>query len=136
MIASSLLKIGDMYRNGIVGYIKNPKDVGYVEGEQHGFIVSINDVLGDYGCNWSDAQRACSELDGNGSGVWRLPSITELKILYGNRGVIGGFKEVGYWSSTDEGTKNDAYIQIFNKASLCNHDEKTAHHSVRAVQDF
>ena len=31
---------------------------------------------------------------------WRLPSIEELKILFINKDLIGGFKDDYYWSST------------------------------------
>jgi hypothetical protein len=33
---------------------------------------------------------------------WRLPSIEELKILFINKDLIGGFKDDYYWSSTVE----------------------------------
>ena len=45
--------------------------------------------------NWEDAKKACRAL---GKG-WRLPTISELNILYTNRNKIGGFVSNYYWSS-------------------------------------
>ena len=49
------------------------------------------------GMNWDDAKEACRTL---GKG-WRLPSKTELNILYKNKKKIGGFSDDSYWSSTE-----------------------------------
>ena len=46
---------------------------------------------------WSDAKEACKTL---GKG-WRLPTKTELNILYKNKDKIGGFSDYFYWSSTE-----------------------------------
>jgi hypothetical protein len=45
--------------------------------------------------NWEAANLACRSL---GKG-WRLPTISELNILYTNRNKIGGFVSNYYWSS-------------------------------------
>jgi hypothetical protein len=45
--------------------------------------------------NWENAKLACRAL---GKG-WRLPTISELNILYTNRNKIGGFVSNYYWSS-------------------------------------
>jgi len=42
---------------------------------------------------WDDAVIACKAL---GSG-WRLPTKSELNLLYKNKGKIGGFAPEGYW---------------------------------------
>jgi len=47
--------------------------------------------------NWDDAKEACRALGKS----WRLPSKTELNILYKNRKKIGGFSDYFYWSSTE-----------------------------------
>jgi hypothetical protein len=38
---------------------------------------------------------------GGGKNDWFLPSLDELIELYSMRGVIGGFREDNYWSSTE-----------------------------------
>jgi hypothetical protein len=52
--------------------------------------------------NWDDAKKSCRAL-GNG---WRLPTKTELNILYKNREKIGGFRDDIYWSSTEYDNSN------------------------------
>ena len=56
-----------------------------------------------------DAKEACRAL---GKG-WRLPTKTELNILYKSRKEIGGFTNIYYWSSS-EYDLNDTWIQNFN----------------------
>jgi hypothetical protein len=46
---------------------------------------------------WDEAKKSCQAL---GSG-WRLPTKTELRILYKNRYKIGGFRNTFYWSSSE-----------------------------------
>ena len=55
-------------------------------------IRAIDPDLSDY-----PAFKACSDM---GSG-WYLPSKDELNRLYSNKAAIGGFSDVGYWSSTE-----------------------------------
>ena len=49
---------------------------------------------------WAAAKQAC---ESNGK---RLPLFEELDTLYANRGAIGGFSAVPYWSATEEDTNN------------------------------
>jgi hypothetical protein len=42
--------VGDHYKGGIVGYIFESGDVGYVEGETHGYIVHYNNSSIGWGC--------------------------------------------------------------------------------------
>lgn len=59
--------------------------------------------------NWDDAKSAATAA---GSG-WRLPTKAELKIMYDNRTIIGGFDTSSgeYWSSEESGTS--AWIYTF-----------------------
>ena len=58
--------------------------------------------------SWSDAVTAASAY---GSG-WHLPTKTELKVLYEQKNMVGGFAKDDYWSST-ELDSNSAWIQGF-----------------------
>ena len=77
---------------------------------------------------WEDAKRACESL-GNG---WRLPTKDELKILYKNRDIIGGFKLLAYWSSS-EFNYSDAWGLDFLDGTL-NYYGKDSSIGARAVR--
>ena len=71
---TSIKKVGDLIR------------IGNLE-------VALNDF--SERMNWDEANEACSSL-GRG---WRLPSLSELKILYKNKNKIGSFNDNIYWAS-------------------------------------
>lgn len=48
---------------------------------------------------WDDAMNAC---DGLGDG-WRLPTRLELLLMHINQDGLGGFADINYWSSTEDG---------------------------------
>ena len=72
--------------------------------------------------------------DGGGYDDWFLPSKDELNKLYTNKGVIGGFADNNYWSSS-ELLANNAWGQDFIHGGQYHYDKrKTAR--VRAVRAF
>jgi Protein of unknown function (DUF1566) len=80
--------------------------------------------------NWNDARMACGAL-GDG---WRLPSKLELNILYENKTIIGLFRNVTYWSSTEyPGFRYPVWVLNFLNGSQY-HLFKTSMHNVRAVR--
>ena len=119
----SLLKIGDNYQGGIIGYILQRGDPGFDYGVQHGLIVAPSDQstsvnLGTYGsgiqyvtpddigAGQSNTTLVapnvsmggiyiCDNLVLNSKTDWFLPSKNELMKIYENRIIIGGFITTG-----------------------------------------
>jgi hypothetical protein len=70
---------------------------------------------------WNKAIRYCKALSAFGHHDWRMPSLGELAVQFGNRADIGGFNETGkmrnasgyYWSSLQVG-EGAAWGQLFS----------------------
>ena len=113
-----------------------PGDVG-----PHGGIVYFVDASGEHGLeakaadeintlNWNEAVIAASAYGAE----WRLPSKTELKLLYEQRSLVGGFANDDYWSAT-ELDSNSAWIQGFFNGDQDRYN-KYSTLRVRAVRPF
>ena len=58
-------------------------------------IISAQGKTGNY------AALICSKYKGSGYTDWFLPSHNELKELYNQKNVVGGFEDSPYWTSTE-----------------------------------
>ena len=162
MEAVQTLKIGMDYKGGKVAYLLTPSDPGYDANVQHGIIAAVSDLPGEvaWGCNdkflagrssigagsqntidiasgcsvAGNAATLCSNLSQGGYDDWYLPSKDELNKLFLQMKVIGGFREVCYWSSTETG-KYNACTQIFDNGFQTANDKSTTF-SVRPIRSF
>ena len=91
-------------------------------------------VAADYSIQ-DDGVTACSGAASETCwGDWYLPSKFELNLLYQQRGVVGGFANNGYWSSTELDADNAWYQHFYNGGQYDFYKYDTL--AVRAVRAF
>jgi hypothetical protein len=160
--AAQTLAIGMNYKGGKIAYLLTPSDPGYDANVQHGIIAAVEDLPGEvaWGCNdkflagrssigtgsqntadiaigcptAETAAKLCSNLNTGGYSDWYLPSKEELHKLFLQKRVLGGFKEVCYWSSSETG-KYNAYSEIFDSGFQTANDKSTTL-NVRPIRSF
>jgi hypothetical protein len=110
------LIIGSLFGGGVVGYIFQPGDNGFVSGETHGLIIAFNDeASGSWGCQGVQLGSSsgaigdgplntsiivngcndpgipaflCSNLVSNGYSDWFLPTVGELNQVFLNYNIL------------------------------------------------
>lgn len=113
--------VGDkIVDNGIVFFVDSTGE--------HGLVAKISDET--VTMIWSDAVAAVKV---NGFG-WRLPTSSELLLLYQQRKLIGGFTDDDYWSATEQDV-NSAWIQGFRTGDQDRYN-KYSKLRVRSVRSF
>ena len=118
------LQLGDEYGGGIIFYLY---DTG-----NGGLIASKQDLSGE--ADWEEAIQFCSEYRGGGFTNWRLPTETELNLLYLQKDRVGSFVRFSYWSAT-EYAGHFAFFQNFYTGEQDN-DFKDNTCYVRAIRSF
>ncbi|MDT8887869.1 hypothetical protein PQG44_09285 [Aquirufa sp. LEPPI-3A] len=130
--SAETLKIGDFHQGGVIAYFFKETDPGYVRGEQHGFVVSPEDVSKStyWGCQGfsitkaraeyigsgkmnsaeivrmcgtpNSAARLCANYTYGGYTDWFLPSKDELNQIYLQADKIGGIDKTDLYWSSTE----------------------------------
>jgi curved DNA-binding protein CbpA len=113
--------LGDiLHDDGIIFYVN---DTG-----RHGLAAQAEDLPNK--ATWHEAKKISS----TNPKEWHLPTKAELKLLYEQRDLVGGFSNQLYWSSS-ESNSFDAWFQNFYTGDQLN-GNKNLTHRVRSIRSF
>lgn len=88
-----------------------PQSTQYVILEDSHLMVQTTDLSS--AATWTQAKALCENSTVGGYTDWRLPTLTEFRILYNHKSEIGGFNLRLYWSSYSGVTTYTSYSNYF-----------------------
>ena len=149
--------IGDTYLGGIVAYIDDTGEHGFIAHEETKSYywtytnentgateesvgsgkLNTDKIVNVHGDEHEGNYAAyyCKNLNTAGYADWFLPSLGELQILYQNKDLIGDFRNEMYWSSTEE-NYSEAFYLHFGTGNSDHGGGKQWGRLVRAIRYF
>lgn len=91
-------------------------------------------IISAQGFTFSYAALVCARLKRNGYNDWFLPSKDELRALYNQRQIVGGFDENYYWSSSEYSSRNAWDLDFYDGYHY--RGWKANAYAVRAIRAF
>lgn len=155
-------ELGDSLGGGIVVYIFQQGDNGYVENEFHGIIADFsftnNTIWGceSFSMNTSTdigtgadntdyiinncfapffAAKSCSNYNNNGYSDWVLPSIDDLEQIFANESLWNVNFSGNYWSSSQQ-SSNSAYVIVTSNNNIVDYRNKDDSNNFFPVRYF
>jgi hypothetical protein len=163
--AAALIAMGDSYQGGKVVYVFTNGEPGYVAGQVHGIIATLNDMPGTaaWGCSGSgisgsdgtalltgfqntedfvkgcttagNAARYCNDLVTGGYSDWYLPSVDEMVKVVAAKNAIGGINDNAYYWSSSERSDTETY-RVWGTGGTYLAWSKVTTYNVRCIRSF